>query len=242
MPVEALHGSGSRPQSGGEYVGSGMVRLVAQTGRLRPLYVTFIINGAIDRTGSVGGWQNSERVLREDADWWKGIPKGQLSIPCLLDHYAQSEQRTLEQRLRDLYDMGQPERDDDPPQIHVYGDVPMSHPPAWVWKLDDIQLGANLFREDHPSRLRRQELTLQLSTWRPATAVSRGTVKRTRDKTGNHRRRRVVVAHARDTLRAIAVRELGSSGSWTLIRGWNKKLKKTDPDAPLRAGTKVILK
>lgn len=217
---------------------SGMVKLVPLASGLGT--VTVIRNGTVDRGGSVGGWQASERVLREDADWWKSIPKGTVSIPCLLDVDAIPDARTIEKRLRALYDMGQPDGQDDPTAIHLYGDVPMCHPPTWVWKLDDIQLGDDLFLEDQPTVLRRQELTLSLSTYSVTRGVTKVTVKRTRDK-HDRRRRRTISARKGDTLRAIAVRQLGSSGAYAQIREWNKKLRHTDPDAPLRAGTKIVL-
>jgi hypothetical protein len=213
---------------------SGMIKLVAATGA----QLTLIRNGDIDGSGGVGGWQTSERVLREDADWWKSIPKATRSVPCLLDIDGIGGP-SLERRLEVLYAMGQPVDDDDPPAIRLYGDIdPFAR--ARRWKLDDIHLAAQLFLEDDPAALRRQELTLELSTWAPARGVSRVTVKRTRDSHGK-RRRRTIRAHTGDTLRGIAVRQLGSSGDYKLIRSWNPKLKRVDPDAPLRAGTAVVL-
>jgi hypothetical protein len=214
---------------------SGMVKLVSAAAAS----LTLIRNGDIGGGGGVGGWQGSERVLREDADWWKSTPKATRSIPCLLDIDAIGGP-SLERRLEVLYAMGRPVDDEsDPPAIRLYGDVdPIAR--ARRWKLDDIQLGAELFLEDSPTELRRQELTLELSTYAPAPGVSRTTVKRTRDSKGK-RRRRTISARKGDTLRAIAVRQLGSSGDYKLIRSWNPKLKRVDPDAPLRAGTKVVL-
>lgn len=213
---------------------SGLIKVVCATGA----QLTLIRNGDIDGSGGVGGWQTSERVLREDADWWKSIPKSTRTLPCLLDIDATGGP-SLERRLQVLYAMGQPDGENDPPPVRLLGDVdPIAR--AARWKLDDIKLGAELFREDSPTELRRQELTLELSTYSPARGVSQVSVKRTRDSSGK-RRRRTISARAGDTLRAIAVRQLGSSGDYKLIRSWNPKLKRVDPDAPLRAGTKVVL-
>lgn len=214
---------------------SGMVKLVSATGAS----LTLIRNGDLDGSGLIGGWQGSERVLREDADWWKSTPKGTRTIPCLLDIDAIGGP-SLERRIEVLYAMGQPVDDEnDPPPLRLYGDVdPIAR--ARRWKLDDIKLGAQLFLEDSPTELRRQDLSLELSTFSPAPGVTRVTVRQTRDSHGK-RRRRTIQARKGDTLRAIAVRQLGSSGDYKLIRSWNPKLKRVDPDAPLRAGTKVVL-
>lgn len=213
---------------------SGMIKLVSATGAS----LTLIRNGDLDGGGGVGGWQDSERVLREDADWFKSTPKGTRSVPCLIDLDAIGGP-SLERRLEVLYSMGRPDGDDDPPAIRLYGDIdPIAR--RLKWKIDDIKLGAELFREEATDELRRQELTLELSTFAEARGVSKVTVRRTRDSKGK-RRRRTISAKRGDTLRAIAVRQLGSSGDYKLIREWNPKLKHTDPDAPLRAGTKVVL-
>lgn len=214
---------------------SGMVKLVASNGTS----LTLIRNGDITRTGSVGGWQTSERTLREDADWWKSTPKGAYSIPCLLDIDAIGGP-SLERRLDVLYAMGAPTADDDPPEIRLFGLVPAGTGPRWRWKLDDISLGTMLESEAALGTLRRIELTLEMSTFAPGGRVTAATIKRTRD-TASSRRRRTLVAKKGDTLRAIAVRQLGSSGDYKLIRSWNPKLARVDPDAPLRAGTKVVL-
>jgi hypothetical protein len=229
-----LHPRPGTPAAALEPPRSGMVKLVSENGSA----LTLIRNGDIDGSGGVGGWQSSERVLREDADWWKSLPKITRSIPCLLDVDALGGP-SLERRLEVLFAMGAPDDDDDPPPLRVLGDIdPIAK--ARRLKIDDIRLAAQLFREDDPSALRRQELTLELSSFTESRGVSRVTVKRTRDSHGK-RRRRTIIARRGDTLRAIAVRQLGSSGDYKLIRSWNPKLKRVDPDAPLRAGTKVVL-
>lgn len=211
-----------------------MVKLVADSGAA----LTLIRNGDLDISGLVGGWQQSERMLLEDADWWKSSPKGAISAPLMLDIDAVGGP-SLERRLTVLYSMGQPVDEDDPPGLRLFGDVPAPLRQL-TWKMDDVKLAAALYREEAISELRRLELTVELSTLAVATGVTGVTVKRTRDSKGK-RRRRTISARKGDTLRAIAVRQLGSSGDYKKIRDWNPKLKHLDPDAPLRAGTKVVL-
>lgn len=213
---------------------SGMIRLTSRRGT----EITIIRNGDIDRSGGVGGWQQSERYLREDADWWKSYPKPTVSIPGLLDIDAQPAPGSIEQRLNTLYGMGHTHGDAHPPGIRLAGDAP--HCTHLTWKLDDIRLGAALYQPEHPSRLRRIEFTLELSKLTLPDPVGPVSVKRTR--THGRRRRRTIHAHRGDTLRAIAVRELGKSNEYKQLRDWNPKLKRVDPDQPLRPGTPIVLR
>lgn len=200
--------------------------------------VTLILVGPPDRDGSVGGWQTLERPYLPDAAWFKSTPGGTISLPCLLD-VDELPGASLEDRLDLLYAMGTPlDEGEDPPGLRLYGDVPTAR--AQTWKLDNISLGARLFRPDAPRLLRRQELTLDLSDLEEITGVEKVRVKRTRGRGGKRRRRTIRVRNG-DTLRAIAVRELGSSGAYEQIRKANKKLKRTDPDAPLRVGMEIVL-
>lgn len=213
-----------------------MVKLVPTRGSSLTLILT---EDDLGRSGDVGGWQDSERVLRPPAHWWKSTPGGLMSPPCLLD-LDEIDGPSIERRLEVLYAMGQPTHDfDDPPGIRLYGDVdPIAK--DRLWKLDDITLGKRNYRPDAPTFLRQQWLTLQISTLTAAKPVGPVRLKATRSK--GKRRTRTITAKQGDTLRAIAVRQLGSSGDYTLIRQWNKKLARTDPDAPLRAGTKIVLR
>lgn len=212
----------------------GMVKLAAETGAA----LTMILTGSPDRGGGVGGWQESERVLRPNSAWWKSRPLSTISLPCMIDIDAIGGP-SVERRLEVLYTMGESHNDDDPPAIRLFGDVPTAT--TQNWKLDNITLGDRLFQPDNPEELRRQELTIELSELFIADGVSQATVKSTRPAGSSARRRRTIASKQGDTLRSIAVRQLGSSGEYTKIRSWNPKLAKTDPDAPLRVGTQVVL-
>jgi hypothetical protein len=214
---------------------SGTVKLAASN----RTQITMILTGPPDRAGNVGGWETSERVLRPAADWWKTQTKGTISLPCMLDIDALKRSPSLEDRLHLLYRMGQSVAGQDPPAIRLFGDVPAAH--KQTWKLDNISLGDRLFRPDMPTALRRQELTVELSELVQATGVEKVSVKRTRDDAGKRRRRNIRTRRG-DTLRAIAVRQLGASSEYRHIQDWNPKFKHTDPDAPLRTGLLVTLR
>lgn len=216
---------------------SGMVRLLAETGT----QLTLIIIGDIDRSGGVGGWAQSERMLVPDADYFKSTPKDALSIPCALD-LEEVGGPSLERRLDVLYGMGGPVDSDDgyqPPAIRLLGDVPTCR--TQRWKLDDVKLGKLRFRRDAPDELRAIEVTLDLTTLNIGEPIGPVRIKRTRASTAGKRRQRTITARQGDTLRAIAVRQLGTSGQWTRLREWNPRLKRVDPDVPLKAGTHLVL-
>jgi hypothetical protein len=214
---------------------SGMVKLVSAA----HTSVTLIRDGDITRTGSVGGWQQSARSFQEDADWYQSRPKGSYTLPCMLDVLLTGGS-TVEELLDRLYAMGY-RPDDDPPEIRLYGEIPAGASSKWRWKLDDIQLGTTLYQEKNHKALRRIELQLMLSTFAPVTSVAAASIKRTRGTTTSTRVRIYTVKQG-DTLRAIAVTQLGSSADYKLIQGWNSKFARTDPDSPLRAGAQITLR
>ncbi len=215
---------------------SGMLRLIADDDG-GPL--TFIIAGDPERSGGVGGWESSERVLRKPVDWWRALPKDEATWPLLLDIDAIGGP-DLERRVEILYALATPYGDEPPPGIRLSGDVP-AHDKKILWKIDNVTLGARLWRPEAPRKLRRIAVTLQLSSFDQADPVRRATLRRTRDRRGV-RRQRTINAKQGDTLRSIAVRQLGSAREWRKIKQWNPKLRKIDPDAPLRRGTDVILR
>jgi hypothetical protein len=162
-------------------------------------------------------------------------------LPLLWDLTVQGTDPSIETRLRRLYRMGRPlEGEDQPPGIVVLGDV-TEYDKGITWKLDDVSLGAKSWRSDAPREMRSLRVTVSLSRLVEAVEVERLTVRRTRDQGGN-RRQRSVRTRRGDTLRGIAVRELGSAAAWKDLRTWNPKVGKTDPDAPLRANLKLVIK
>jgi hypothetical protein len=219
---------------------AGMIQLASDTGA----QITLLRIGPIDHQGGVGGWQQIERATRPDASYYKARTRETITIPCLIDVDLIPGQ-SLARRLRLLYRMGRPTGDrDEPPGIIIRGSAPAVR--GTRWKLDEIALGADLETKLRGRRgghvVRRIEVTLSLSEEDPAAEVERVRVKRSRTKGGKRKRRHYVVRQG-DTLRSIAVRELGVSAGWQAIRAENKKKlpKHVDPDMPLRAGLRLEL-
>lgn len=213
----------------------GMVTLAPSRGSK----LTLILDGNPDIGGGIGGWESSERAFQRPARWWKSQPEDTLSLPCLIDINAVGEVAvTVERRLEVLRAMGQVDDDsDEPPTIAVVGDVPV--PPGSLWVMQGLTLAERMFRSD--GSLRRQKLTVELEGYAPLDSIEPVAIKRTRRK--GKRRARTIKTRKGDTLRAIAVRQLGASDRWKDIRKWNtKRLGKVDPDAPLRAGITVTLR
>lgn len=220
-------------QTTGDLGSGGKVRLVPSYGS--PL--TLIVAAPPDRGGGVGGWVASERSRRRPSKWFKALPDDTMTWDLLLDLDAIGGPG-LERRLRVLRDMGQPgPNHDEPPSIAIEGDI-WTDDGAINWVLDDMTLGDRLWTPD--GALRRQAVTLTFSRYAAVDEIS--AIKLTRTRNGSKPRRRVVIARGSDTLRTIALRELGDGTRWKDIRGWNKTLAKTNPDARLRTGTHITLR
>ena len=215
-----------RPQQGlvtltGEYAGA----------------VTLIVTGTPDYSPSVGGWETVDRFGDAAVSWWKTRPLATLSLPCLLNIEVTGP---VEAALSMLELIGQPRAGRDPSRVKVRGDVPPSAATATAtWRLDAMKYGERSYRTDNDQLLLWQELTLDLTQHAAGKIAAVGGMK-TRNRSGA-RTRRVVNARQGDTLRTIALRELGSSNDWKQLRAWNKKLARTDPDALLAVGLKVTI-
>lgn len=207
----------------------GQVRLDPSSGNS----LTMILNAPPDRSGGVGGWQPTERSGRRPAKWWQNIPDDTMVLDCTIDIDA-IQGPVVEERLRVLRDMGQPGVNSDPPTIQVDGDI-WSHDQNVTWVMSDLSLGDRLWNAD--GTLRRQQVTVNLERFNEMVEIKPVTIHSTR--THGRRRHRTVKTKVHDTLRTVALRELGSGGRWSDLRKWNTKLKHTDPDVPLRAGTHV---
>lgn len=212
----------------------GTVTLVPEHGS----QLTMILASAPDRSGGVGGWQAAERSRRRPGKWWQGSPDDTMTLECIIDQ-DEIPGPTVERRLRVLRDMGQP-RDDtggDPPTISLSGDIWPSDQNA-NWVMSDLKLGERLYYSD--GTLRRQAVSVDLERFNAIDEITAVRVKSTRRK--GKRRRRVIHAHTHDTLRSIALREMGATGGWKQIKQWNPRLRKLDPDTPIRHGTHVVIR
>lgn len=202
--------------------------------------LTFLVVGEPSRTGGAGGWVTIERALLPDVHDFKSTPRVSESWPVMLD-IDELPGPSIEARLARLHRMGTPRAEtDEPPRIRISGDIsPLDR--SLRWKLDDVNYGRMLFDPDDPDSLRRITMTLEISELEKVDTVSPVKIHRTR-RTSGKRRQRTIRTKSGDTLRSIAVRQLGSSTQWRKIREWNKNVKRADPDAPLRPGTRILLK
>jgi hypothetical protein len=217
----------------------GMVTLEPERGSS----LTLILNAPPDRAGGVGGWETSERILATPATWWKAPTQDTMSLDCLLDIDAIGGP-SLERRLRVLRDMAQPGGEDEPPWLQISGDLWDSDQNV-RWVIQDLKLGDRLYIGSGGGRgvvggLRRQQVTVDLIRYVEVEEVDALRVRRSRLATGKRRRRTYVVRRG-DTLRAIALRELGDASLWRDLRKWNKSVKRADPDATLRTGLHLKL-
>lgn len=216
---------------------SGQIVLIASNGS------TFktLRGGELGRTGGVGGWQTSQRVFRGPASWYQAPTLASLSIPCILDLGELPAGGTLDSRMKTLYKMGQPGKDgSDPPSIQLFGDV-TSRERGLIWRLDEIDNAEWLWKPGDHTQLRRVTFTLSLTQLEQSTGIEPLSVRSTRD-TASTAKTRTITVKAGDTLRSIAVRQLGQSSDYTQIQGWNPSVAKADPDAPLRAGLKLVIR
>lgn len=199
--------------------------------------LTLLVEGPPERGGGVGGWESSERGGTRPAKWFKSIPDDTYSWPLILD-IDEVGGPPIERRLRVLRDMGQPQgHDNEPPAITVTGDL-WEHDGNIQWVMNELTLGERLWNSD--GSLRRQHVTVGLERYTPLDEIEAVRIRPTR--TGTKKKRRSVVVHGNDTLRVIAVRELGDATRWKDLRRWNAKLKRTDPDARLRTGLHITLR
>jgi len=199
--------------------------------------LTMILNKEPDRSGGVGGWESVDRALRRGARWWRSWPDDTMSLDCTIDIDAIGGP-SVERRIRVLRDMGQPGDADDPPTIKLSGDIWDSDCNA-TWVMDGWSLGTRLYLPD--GTMRRQQVTVELSRYEAVEDVTPIKIRSTRTK-GKKRRTHSAVVRSGENLRAVSLRELGSPTRWRDLQRWNKKLRKVDPDLPLRAGTHVTIR
>jgi len=199
--------------------------------------LTLVLAGDPDQSIAVGGWQESPRFGRVPATWYRGPDDGgDLTLSLAVDIRLVGGP-DIARRLGVLRAMGRPVRSGgDPPSLRVRCvSLPLG---TGDWVMQGLQLGGQVVQS---GELVRQDVQVTLSPFVKQAPLERVTMRSTRSK-ANKRRARVIQSRPGDTMRAIAVRQLGSSGSWAQIRAWNKRLRKVDPDERLKTGTRVTLR
>jgi phage protein U len=213
----------------------GMVELTPSSGPK----LTLILNAEPERTFGVGGYEASERLMRRPAKWYKQIPDDTMVLDCTLDIDAIGGP-SIERRIEVLRDMGLAGSNASPPTITLDGDV-WENDKSLEWVIQDqgLTLGPRLWNPD--GTLRRQQVSISLERMNDSTDIE--PTQQTSTRSGARRRRHVAVTKVGDTLRAVALRELGDSTRWKDIKSWNKtRLRKVDPDVILRTGTHLTIR
>lgn len=202
--------------------------------------LTLIVMAAPDRAGGVGGWEPSERAQQRSGKWWKGQPDDTMSWELLADIDMPFAGLSVEKRLSILRLMGVKHAGlDEPPTLKLSGDLTPADA-SLTWVIEDIQYSDRLYQGD--GTLQQQKVTVTFSRYNAIDEVEALSIRTTRVK-GRKRRRHTIVTRVGDTLRAVAIRELGSGSRWKDIKEWNPKvLKRVNPDVRLRAGTHLTIR
>lgn len=214
--------------------GPGRTLLVADE---PPVSVTLLTVEQPDADGGVGGWEEVQRDGRPPAIVHVGEPRATVSLSLMLDRDELGlwDQGGIEWRLTQLYNMGRkhPETGE-PARILLLGDRPAYNP---LWVIDSLKPTVKLKTPD--GRLRQVAVSIGLSEWVDASlavTLPPASTRSTRGKT----KTRFYVTRQGDTLRRVALAQLGSQGEWRALREANKsRLKGVDPDALLKPGTNL---
>lgn len=230
----------------------GMVQIAPSNRRVTNRAVILLIMEPPDRGGGAGGWETTERRFRRPAKWWRGPELSTLTLHCAIDRSAIRQRMSVEHAIERLYAMAaQPSSQltgsgasggaaDDPTPIRLAGDI-MPRDTRIDWVIQEITLTERLADPGHGFYvIQRQALDIALEEFVAVPEIEPIRPGRTRPTSGT-RRKHTITTKQGDTLRAIAVRELGDSDMWTRVRDWNPTLKKVHPDDPLKTGTKVTI-
>lgn len=183
--------------------------------------------------GGVGGWEAVPRPGAPPTHYWAGGVPVTLDLTVIVvEGYA-----PVEATLQRLYSFGRRAGgESSPPTLRVFGPLFDQHSrEAGEWVLQGLSLGDRRFRG---GVLVQQWVTLNLESTVSGAAVPAVAVGRTR-REARVQGRRTVKTRAGDTLRAIAVRELGDQAHWRRLADANQQLRKVPPDMVLRTGTVV---
>lgn len=225
---------------------AGRVRLTANDGALRGRRLILLLMSPPQVAGGAGGWETVERPGRRPAKWWKGGVEITQTLECCIDRdRITDELGTVERRMARLDSFTKkPGGDDHPTSLLLAGDVLDPYTAGkGLWVITNVTYGERVMRPD--GDIARQMVSIDLADFTDVPTIAAVRVTRTRASASKAKVRKISTRKG-DTIRAIAVRELGSSAAWTKVRDWNPRLFKganpVGPDTPLRAGVTVTLK
>lgn len=201
--------------------------------------VTALLLEVRDATIGGGVWEDLPRDGQAPIADFTGRSLDAMTLALRLERGVTGP--SVERALKDLTSLSRPEPGlRTPGGVWVMGEVPHAYPK--LLRLSEPQLGKRRYLSGAPPQpLRYYELEVTLTELVIARATAQATPRRTRDQRGK-RRVRVVRTRAGDTLKLLAIAELGNVTRWRDLREWNPAFRKTDPDARLRAGLKVTIR
>jgi hypothetical protein len=208
----------------------------------RPMWqVSVALRETPSVTGGVGGWTTVDRPGRDPIAWWSGGVAYTLTINGVLDahHHPAWDDEDLPARLQRLYALGRRSGGRlTPPSIVLLGDTQDQHTrDGGEWVMTALTPGQRVHRR---GRLASVEVDIELASYEFATPVTGGAVRRTR-RTATSKAKRVVTTRRGDTVRGVAIRELGQQSAWSAIIKANGRLKGVMPDEPLRPGMRLVM-
>jgi hypothetical protein len=199
------------PQTSRGPVAPGYVRLTC--GDPAFALVTLLGEEAPQLSGGFGGWNVIGRPRDVGMTVWDGVEPYQLTLPLMLDAFA--DNRSQEGIIRRLTAVARGDRESPPGVLTVEG-LPSLSPPSRHWVIESMEFGDAIRRVSDMHRTR-QQLTLALREYvRPEYLSRRKTTSKTSSKSI------IVIAQKGDTAAKIAKRR--RLKSWTLLRNLNRGL------------------
>jgi hypothetical protein len=215
------------PQTSRGPVAPGYVRLTC--GDPAFALVTLLGEEAPQLSGGFGGWNVIGRPRDVGMTVWDGVEPYQLTLPLMLDAFA--DNRSQEGIIRRLTAVARGDRESPPGVLTVEG-LPSLSPPSRQWVIEGLDFGDPIRRVSDMHRTR-QPLTLTLREYvGPEYLRRRKTTSRTSSKSI------IVIAGQGDTAAKIAKRR--RLKSWTVLRKLNRGII-LKANQKLKPGTPILV-
>jgi hypothetical protein len=170
-------------------------------------------------TGGYGGWEKIARPRRLAITRWSGREPYQMSVPIVIDGFAENESIEVEISRLERMALPHPNPGGEPPLIKINGPVPHDD---LIWVIDSI-LWASSWRRRRDGHRIRQEATVNLIDYvaedvlGKKNAAARARERAVRGEAKNVAGYRTYVVKKGDTLPRIAAKQLGDANRWREI-------------------------
>jgi hypothetical protein len=203
-----------------------------QTDESKPITFDALLGAEPPKVAGGGGWQVTARPRRQGITDWVGREPVRLTVPFLLDGWAEGKGVPIEKQIRNLEVMsGIGLGSLEPPLVRVFsgGVIPYDSKThdGLRWVVESVDWGASL-RNPYGNRVRQDGTIVLLRYVADARLERLKPVEKDRERRrrgGRARRgrggRRVYVVKKGDTLSKIAARELGKASRWREIAKLN---------------------